>query len=113
MAVLAAATPVSRAGVNPVGAAADVAGDSFTNDGKTMLYIYNGAGAPITLTLVVQYTVDSKAVTNPTLSVTNGEGRLVGPFPTQIYNDANGRVNVTYSAVATVTVKVLSLTAVS
>lgn len=111
MAILAAATAISRAGVNPVGAAADVAGDSFANDGKTMLYIYNGGGAPITLTLVVQMTVDTKAVTNPTISVTNGEGRLVGPFPTPIYNDANARVNLTYSGVGSVTVKALSLTA--
>lgn len=108
MAVLTAAT-VSRAGTDVAGVAAGAGGDSFANTGKEFLEVKNGSGASITVTLDVQATLEGMAVTDPTVAVAAGATKIIGPFPTHLFNDANGRANVTYSAVTTVTVKVLTI----
>jgi len=96
---------ITRAGVGPTFAAAAGGGDSFPNDGRTMCEVKNAGGGAITLTVVTQITVDGKAVADDAISVpaTTGD-RMVGPFPPEIYNDVNGRVNLTYSGVTSVTV---------
>lgn len=108
MAVL-TVTTVGRAGTNltSLAVAAAGGGDSFANDGSQYLYIANGAGAPITLTLVMQATPDGQAITSKTVTVTNAERMIVGPFPPALYNDANGRCQVTYSSATTITVAAL------
>lgn len=108
MAVL-TVTSVGRAGTNltTLATAAAGGGDSFANTGSEYLYIANGAGSSITLTLVMQATTDGQAITNKTVTVTNAERMLVGPFPTALYNDANSRMNVTYSSATTITVAAL------
>lgn len=105
-------TAVSRAGNPLTSTAASAGGDSFPNTGKEFLVIKNGGAAAITVTLDIQQTVDGQAVTDKTVSVAAGATVLIGPFPTGIYNDANGRVNITYSSVTNVTVDVFSLSAV-
>ena len=40
------------------------------------------------------------------LAVTNGQSRVIGPIPS-VYNDGNGLVQLTYSAVTSVTVEAL------
>jgi hypothetical protein len=101
-------TPVTRAGIDIAGAAADVAGDSFPNTGHEYLVVKNGSGAPITVTLDIKQTVDGQAVTDPTVTIAAGASKIIGPFPTGIYNDTNGRAGVTYSAVTTVNVIALA-----
>lgn len=111
MAVLTVQT-VTRAGlvVEDSGSAAAGGGDSFANDGTVMLIVKNGGGSSITVTLDIQATTDGQAVTDKTVSVTNGKTALIGPFPTAIYNDGNGRTNVTYSGVTSITVMACKLT---
>ena len=105
------ATTVSRAGVDVAGAAADVAGDRWVNTGKEYVVIKNGGGGAITVTLDVKATVDDAVVTDPTVSIGAGVTKIIGPFPTGIYNDDEDEMNITYSGVTTVTVKVLKLPA--
>jgi len=112
MAVLTVQT-VSRSGLQPSLAAAAGGGDSFANTGNEFVYISNGGGGSITLTIVTQSTVDGQAVADRTVSVPAGESRFVGPFPTSHYNDANGRVQLTYSGVTSVTVAICKLSGVS
>jgi len=109
MAVL-AVNELSRAGKNPVAldTAAAGGGDSFPNTGREYLYVANGDASSKTVTLVYAATTDGQAITNRTVAVPAGESMLIGPFPTSLYNDANGRVAVTYSAVTSVTVAVFS-----
>ena len=95
---------VSRAGVSGALTAAAGGGDSFANDGRTYFDVNNGGGSPITVTFVTQQTVDGLAVADLAVAVSNGVRSKIGPFPPGIYNDANGRVQVTYSGVTTVTV---------
>lgn len=95
-------------------AAAAGGGDSFPNTGKEMLAIKN-AGSQITLTVtasgpacdygVAATTAHDQTHTIPADSATY----LIGPFPTKQFNDANGRVQLAYSGVTTVTVQVLAL----
>lgn len=70
-------------------------GFRFLNDGKTILYIVNDAGA-LTLNFTIQPTLDGEAVATKTVVVTASEVWRMGPFPTRWYNDANG-----YCVVAT------------
>lgn len=88
----------------PTFTAADVAGDSFVNDGRTMLRWKNTSGAPITVTFPIVTTVDGQAVASKTISVP----ATTGDVPTDVfppdYNDTLGRVNCTYSAVTSLTV---------
>lgn len=102
-----AAVKVTRAGINTAGAAASVGGDEFVNTGTELLFVSNGGGAPINVTVVTQATVDGMAVPDKVVAIPAGESRLIGPFPKQWYNDGAGKVQVTYSGVDTVTVKVI------
>lgn len=90
-------------GLNPNYVAASAGGDTFANDGRTMLHVKNaGAGA-------VDVTIDSAANCNfgfdhnIVVNVPAGGERMIGPFPPDRFNGANG-VAVTYSAIAGVTV---------
>src|SRR5579871_3542212 len=79
--------------------------DKFLNTGSQFFYCNNAGGSPITLTLTYGTggTIDGQTLPNRTITVTNGHSVLVGPFPTNLYNDANGYMNVSYSAVTSVT----------
>jgi hypothetical protein len=93
-------------------AAAAGGGDSFQNTGNEFVEINNGDVSDKTVTVEAQqncnFGVDSNDH-NHAVVVTAGERRLIGPFPTDKYNDANGRVQLTYSAVTSVTVGVYTL----
>jgi hypothetical protein len=111
MAVLTVNT-INRDSVNLTAllAAAGAAGDSFPNTGIEFVIIKNTNAATRTITMDVQTTVDGLAVTDKsfTLEATTGF-RIFGPFSTSIYNDANSRVNLTYSTNTDVTVAVFKL----
>ncbi len=64
-------------------------GFKFPNDGKTVLYVVNDAGA-LVLNFDVQPIVDGEAVSTKDVTVTASETWVVGPFPIQWYNDASG-----------------------
>jgi len=92
-------------GLTPAYASAAGGGDQFQNNGRCFIQVKNGSGGNITLTAVTQSTVDGLAVTDLTavIPLTSGD-KMIGPFPTDIYNDANGYVQLTYSAVTSLTI---------
>jgi len=51
--------------------------------------------------------VDGLDVPDRVVSVTNGTSKLIGPFLPSVYNDGNGRVQINYSDITSVTVAVL------
>jgi hypothetical protein len=80
-------TPVSAAG----------GGDTIVGGQGVMLYVNNGGGSPITVTLVTPETVDgSLAVGDRAVSVTNATWALI-PVPSR-YN-SSGVASITYSGV--------------
>jgi hypothetical protein len=106
-----AALPITvavRAGVSVVGQAANGGGDSFVNTGKEVLVIYNG-GSSITLTIATSQTSDGLAVADRAVTVGASARLAIGPFPRYAYGST---VNLTYSAVTSVTVGVLQVTPV-
>ncbi len=101
---------VSRTGLEATYAAATpiLLTDEFNNDGRTFFHVKNGA-IDCVITVAVAKTVDGMAVTPRTVTCTANEERFIGPFPTDIYNDADGHVNVTYDDVTNVTVAAIRL----
>lgn len=103
MAVLIVQRP-TLSGAAPTFGAASAGGDSFANDGDTMLHVKNGGAG------VVVVTVDSATLCsygfdhNITVSVPAGGERMIGRFLKARFDDADGRVNVSYDGVTSVTV---------
>lgn len=85
-------------------AAADVAGDEFANAGKTYLDVHNASGGSITVTIVGQKVCNQGFLHDGGGSVADGVTKRFGPFPVDRFNDADNLVQVTYSAVTSVTV---------
>ena len=100
---------IVRAGVVPSLVAASGGGDEFANNGREFLYVKNDDAAGKDLTFDIQVTVDEQTVTDRQVTVAAGTVRLIGPFPPQVYNDANGRLQITYSAVTSLTIGVLKV----
>ncbi len=99
---------VTTAGLEATYAAAAGGGDSFSNDGKTILHVKNASVGDITVTINSQVACDQGSDHNAAVVVTAGEERFIGPFPAR-YNNASGAVEVTYSGVTTLTVRPLSI----
>lgn len=96
---------IARAGITPTYAACAGGGDAFPNDGRTFIQLKNTNAANRTVTVATQVTVDGKAVADDAIVIplTSGD-KMIGPFPPDIYNDANGLVQLTYDAVTNLTV---------
>jgi len=108
MAVLTVAV-LKHTGHTPALVAASAGGDDFPNDGRTFLHIKN-AGAQITVTIDSKIKCSQNVEHDVAVIVpaTTGE-KLIGPFPKNEFDDSNGRVNVAYTGVTTVTVQAVSL----
>lgn len=93
--------------VLPALAAVDGAnGNTFTNTGREVIEIANGAGAPITATFVTTLTYQGYAIADLAVSITNGTSKTVGPFDVALFGDV---VTVTWSSGTTVTARVTKL----
>lgn len=73
----------------------------FLNNGRCFLLVNNGTASPCTVTVVSQQTVDSLAVTDLTATVAAGKEHIIGPFPTAVYNNSDGKVQVTFDQAVT------------
>lgn len=104
--------PASRDGVDLAasGAAADVAGDKFVNEGNVLAVFTNASGAPITVTFPITRTLEGLAIASRTVAVPAASTMSIGPFPSGIYNDIDGFVPMTYSSVVDLYVKALKVT---
>lgn len=90
-------------------ASAAVAGDEFVNNGKTFIKVTDtGTTAPV-VTIASRVACSRGSTHNIAVTVQSGEARYIGPFPMDRFNDSNGKVGITYSAVADVTVEVFTL----
>jgi hypothetical protein len=101
---------MSLAGVTDALVAAAGGGDSFDNNGLCLFVVNNASGGAITVTFDdPQSPNPGNAVAfNPdvTVSVPAAGRRTIGPFPPFRFNDPNGRVQVAYSGVTSLTVGV-------
>lgn len=103
MAVLSVQEIVSTR-LTPSFAAAAAGGDEVPNDGRTYLEVVNGGGSSITVTITTAGTIAGRAIADDAVTVAAGARAKIGPWPTGLYNAADGNVDVAYSAVTSVTV---------
>ncbi|MCX4572286.1 hypothetical protein OHB41_03615 [Streptomyces sp. NBC_01571] len=82
-------------------------GDTAPVGGGLKLHVANGGASPITVTVVTPGTLDGLAIADAALSIpASGNGFI--PL-TSVYRDpVTGRANITYSAVTSVNVAVIS-----
>ena len=102
---------IVRAGLDPAYAAAANGGDEFVNDGKrTFVHILNANAATRTITFETPKTVAGLAVAElaVVVPVTPGE-QMIGPFPSDVFNDSDGKVQMTYSTEVDLTIAVLKI----
>lgn len=112
MAVATAKVPqvIVAAGIVPTAfTPGQVEGHYYPNNGATFLLVTNGSGAPIDVTAISQLTVEGLAVADSVVAVGAGVTKLIGPFNPTIFNDENGNMTVTFSAVTSVTCSIISL----
>lgn len=101
-------------GLKPTYTAGNVDGHMFDNDGQVFLHVVNASGGQITVTIQTPKAHGALAVSERTVTVDDGvtNGKLIGPFPPDVYNrlpgatDA-GKVYVDLSAVTSVTIAAL------
>lgn len=101
---------ISRTGVTPsYGAVA--ATDTFTPGSQVFIHVKNGGGSPDTCVIqVLSGDPPGLTVSDTSVSVTNAQERMIGPFPSQFFADpTTGLATVTHSFTTTVTVGVFSL----
>ncbi|MBT9131305.1 MAG: hypothetical protein DDT41_01610 [candidate division WS2 bacterium] len=96
-------------GLAPVYAAAAAAGNEFVNLGREFIHVRNGGAAAITVTINSVAPCNFGFDHDPVISIPAGGDRMIGPFPKFRFDDVNGRVQMTYSAVASVTVAIIQL----
>jgi hypothetical protein len=73
-------------------------GDTCANDGRTMLRVKNSSAANnYALSVTGQQTVEGQAVAALAATIAVSADRLIGPFPTLVFNDANKRIVWTYA----------------
>lgn len=111
MATLTPLTP-SLAGIDLAGVSASGGGDEVANpNGNVMLFVNNGGGGSINVTLTAVETNRKASPPWPAMTLSNqvvavpaGGRRLIGPIPLAFNHATTGRVGITYSGVSSVTV---------
>lgn len=93
------------AGVVLTYAAASANGNTFPNNGQKLVHIKNG-GSSITVTPTATKTLAGLTITGTPITVAAGE-KLIGPFPTDYFNDASGNVTLQFSDVTSVTIAIV------
>jgi hypothetical protein len=94
-----AVIPVNQAavvGANIAYSSIAVGGDTFLNDGKTLLLFHN-TGASCTVTVTPQKTIGGLTITPVAKAVVTGTDVVIGPFDPSIFNTAAGAAVLTYA----------------
>jgi hypothetical protein len=94
----------NRTGIAPSYTAASADGFFIPNNGRVILHFKN-TGSQSTVTFVTPVTFAGQALADLTATVPATSGDLmVGPFPPEHFNDAAGRILITFSSTTGVTV---------
>lgn len=109
MATLSVQKPVLAGTTITYGACAG-GGDQFTNTGKEFILIKNGDASPHTITVASPTQCSQGSTHNVAVVVSAGAELSIGPFASARFNDINGFAQLTYSAVTSVTIAIVSQT---
>jgi len=96
-----------------IATAATVSGDAFLHAGAQLLLVKNGDSGSHTVTIPSVAAKGRSLNTGDdiTRSVAAGKIAVIGPFSAERFRDSNGLVQITYDAVTSVVVKVVSVAA--
>lgn len=100
---------VTPAGLGPTYASASAGGDSFANDGNTILHVKNGDTVVHTVTIVSAKTCNQGFQHNLSVSVGAGADTMIGPFAMDRFNNDQGQTAITYDGVTLLTVAALAI----
>jgi len=95
------------AGLTPAYSACAAGGDEFANSGREVIHVKNGHTAPWTVTANSQAICSQGYDHDAAVVVTNAQERIIGPFPKARFDDANAKVQLTYSGVTALTIAVI------
>lgn len=96
-------------GLSPTYGAAAVGGDEFVNSGRDFIHVKNGGGSSVDVTVNSQEPCDQGYDHDVVVAVGAGAEKMIGPFPKSRFDDADGKVQITYSGVASVTIAVIQV----
>lgn len=102
---------ISRTGVTPAYTAV-TGSDTFVPGSGVFIHVKNGGGSPdVCVCVVASGDPPGLTVADNSVSVTNAQERMIGPFPSQFFADpTTGLCTVTHSFTTTVTSGVFNLT---
>lgn len=100
---MAALTLYARA-ADPAFVAADALGDTFTNNGDTELLVINGGVGDVDVTFTATRPCSHGFLDDWVVTCSGQELTRIGPFSAQRFNDAQGRVAVSYDDETNLTV---------
>ena len=101
---------VTQAGTTLAFAACAGGGDTFINDGNTFLYVKNGSGGALTVTIATPGLYRGATITAQAVSVEAGSEKCIKPFPQEITQPGAATTNITYSGVTSLTIAVVKFT---
>lgn len=96
--------PTVPAGLIPALVAASVGGDTMPAGDHNYLDVKNASGGSINVTIAGNVPCSQGFNHATVVAVAAGAETRIGPLPASRYGDSTGTVNITYSAVTTVTV---------
>lgn len=101
---------ITRTGVTPAYTAV-AASDTFTPDAQTFIHVKNAGGSPDSVTVTVAAgDPPGLTISDVVVSVTNGQERMIGPFPANFFADpTTGLATVAHSFTTSVTSGVFKL----
>lgn len=100
----------SLTGITPSWASAAEGGDEFLNTGDTYVEFKNTSAGEITVTIQTPAKIEGIDIAEITVAVAATTGvKRIGPFDPSIFNASTGRVVMTYSAHADLTVGAFKL----
>ena len=108
---------VLESGLQFAATAATSDGDEFVNTGSEILVVHNAntSDTDINVTITAQQTsfedprLGTLTKSNIVVACNEGEIEFIGPFPQEAFNDTNGKVQITYSAVTNLKVDVIRI----
>lgn len=80
------------------------------------LHVFNASGGSVNITVPVKDDLalgDEVTVGDKVVAIPAGEDRMIGPFPTEVYKNADGYLYIDNSSATSVTLAVIELGSVS
>ena len=88
-------------------------GNSWTNTGREIIEITNGAASAITATFVTTGTFDvgtvAYAIADLSVAIAASTTKVCGPFEKALFNDDDNLVTVSWSSGTTITARVITM----